>query len=70
MITFNTRNKYLQMIHIYATTLPVKSLDLVFFDIEIATLSKFSNFLKEVTIELNRFSHRLVKKNGEKRLEG
>ena len=54
------------MINIYTINLPVKSPDIVFLDIAIATLSKIFNFLKEVTIELNRFSHRSVKKNGKK----
>ena len=45
-----------------AVTFPVKSLDLVFFEIAIATLSRFFDFFKEVTIVLNRFSHRLVPK--------
>ena len=39
--------------------LPVKSLDLVVFEIEIATSS---DFFLEATIVLNRFSYRLVKK--------
>ena len=42
-------------------TFPVKSLDLVFFDIEIVTLSELFKFL-EMNIVLNRFSHRLVQK--------
>ena len=56
------------MSNIYTINLPVKSPDLVFLAIEIATLSKTPIFLKEVTIELNRFSHRLAQKN-EKKLE-
>ena len=44
-------------------TFTFKSLDLVFFDIEIAAFSEFFNFKKEATIVLNRFPHRLVQKN-------
>ena len=46
------------------------ALDLVFFEIEIATMYEFSNFLKGVTIFLNRSSHRLVQKKRKKDWKG
>ena len=57
-----TKSFFLGDVFICTVTFLVKSLDLVFFEIEIANLSRLLNFKKEVTIVLNRFSHRLVKK--------